>query len=265
MVSKLISAPLASLINCSFTTGIFPDRLKCAKIIPILNNGDNSLITNYRPISVLNVFSKIYEKVLVDRLNCFVIKNDILYKYQFGFRKNYSTYMALLSFMDTVTDAVDANKIVAGLFIDLSKAFDTINHDILIKKLHNYGVRGIALQLLSNYLSNRMQCVTFNGCTSDFLSITCGVPQGSVLGPLLFLLYINDIHKSSTLLKFILFADDTTILFSAQSLTELTSKLNSELKFVADWFRANKLSLNIVKTNYIIFRHSVVNTSTFPI
>jgi hypothetical protein len=173
--------------------------------------------------------------------------------------------MALLSLMDTVTDAVDENKFVIGLFIDLSKAFDTLNHEILLKKLEFYGVRGIVLQLFSDCLRNRTQCVSYNGSTSDFLSITCGVPQGSVLGPLLFLLYINDIYKTSSLLKFILFADDTTIIFSARSLSELTDTVNSELKVVADWFRVNKLSLNIAKTNYIIFRNSVANSSSFPV
>ena len=214
-VSDTISPALASLINHSTINGIFPDALKIAKVTPIFKSGDKSLLSNYRPISLLNAFSKIYEKFLLKRLNSFLTKNNILYDGQFGFRKNRSTQFALVSFLDKITETLDKNEYALSLFIDLSKAFDTINHSLLLKKLSSYGIRGTALELFKNYLSNRLQCVEIDGVRSNLLKITCGVPQGSILGPLLFLLYINDIHTCTKLLKFYLFADDTTVVLTS--------------------------------------------------
>ena len=255
-VSKSISSPLASLINHSVANGIFPDRLKVAKVIPIYKSGDKSQISNYRPISLLNTFSKIYEKFLLSRLETYLNKNSILYDGQFDFRKKRSTALALASFLDIVTEALDNSQYALSLFIDLSKAFDTIDHSLLLKKLSSYGIRGLALDLIKDYLSNRYQFVEINGVPSELMSISCGVPQGSILGPMLFLLYINDMYTCTKILKLILFADDTTIVFTSNDLNKLIRTVNKELVLLSDWFALNKLSLNSLKTNYMIFKNN---------
>lgn len=248
-----IAAPLSSIINCSIRTGVFPDNLKIAKVCPVHKSGSESAFENYRPISVLPSFSKVYEKVVYNRLENFVSKNKLLSNSQYGFRPKHSTYMPILDIYDKISQSVDCGKFAVGIFIDLAKAFDTINHDILCCKLERYGVRGIALQWFRNYLTNRSQYVYFNGVSSSLKSVLCGVPQGSILGPLLFLLYINDIVRCSSVLNFILFADDTNLFYSSVNFDELVITLNTELDKLCTWFRANKLSLNVKKTNFIMF------------
>jgi hypothetical protein len=252
-----ISGPLTHIVNCMIITGTFPNQLKIAKVIPCYKSGDKSLITNYRPISILNSLSKIFEKVIVARLKSFIAKNNILYNFQFGFRENYSTNLALISYIDYITSAIDSGDKVASVFIDLSKAFDTLNHKILINKLNLYGIRGQVLSLFASYLSNRKQYVQYHNQDSSLQIINCGVPQGSILGPILFLLYINDIYKCSSLLKLILFADDTTLSFKHKNIDELTKILNVEINKISEWMRVNKLSINISKTFYILFRPSL--------
>jgi hypothetical protein len=161
--------------------------LKSAKVIPVFKSGDQSLVTNYRPISILNSFSKVFEKALYNRLLNFIDKNNILFSGQFGFRKGHSTAMALVAFMDKLTELLDNNQFVIGMFIDLSKAFDTIDHSIMIRKLSHYGVRGLFLDLISNYLSGRAQCVYHQGHLSSAQNVQYGVQQESILGPLLFI------------------------------------------------------------------------------
>ena len=179
--------------------------------------------------------------------------NNILSKNQFGFRKNHSTSLALLQILDKVSNAFDERKYTVGVFLDLSKAFDTVDHNILFDKLAFYGVRGLPLDWLKNYFANRSQFVEYNGISSSHSTITCGVPQGSILGPLLFLIYINDICNVSTFIDLVLFADDTNMFFSHYDLNTLMSTVNSELNKLALWFHANKLTINIKKTNYILF------------
>ena len=205
----LISSPLSHICQLSLDQGYFPSELKLAKIIPLFKSNDPSMFNNYRPISLLSVFSKILEKIMYDRLYDYLVTLQILYAFQFGFQKNKSTYMALISLTDKLIQALDNGNVCVGIFIDFRKAFDTVNHDILLDKLHYYGIRGTAHSWFHSYLTDRQQCVEFNNVTSRVIDMKCGVPQGSNLGPLLFLLYINDLAFVSPQLFAILFADDS--------------------------------------------------------
>ena len=210
-------------------------------------------MNNYRPISLLSIFDKIIEKLMHKRLYNFLEDNNILYEKQYGFRKKNSTIFSLIEITEKIKESIDKNKYGCGIFIDLRKAFDTVNHDILLKKLDHYGIRGTALDWYKCYLKDRLQYVFLNGESSDRETITCGVPQGSVLGPLLFLVYINDLPNISNILDFYLFADDTNIYFEDDSLQELEKKVNNELRKLYTWLSVNRLSLNIDKTNFVIF------------
>jgi len=250
-----IAEPISQLINYSFITGNFPDPLKIAKVSPIFKTGEKTCAANYRPISILPSFSKIFEKAVFNRFTVFLERNNILIKNQYGFRQNHSTYMAILEMYDKISAAIDDGEFAVGIFLDLSKAFDTLDHDILIAKLDYYGVRGVALDWFKSYLHCRKQYVLLNGQSSTMSSVVCGVPQGSILGPLLFILYINDIVNCSDILHFILFADDTNLFYSHKDLAELFLIVNWELSKLSEWFRANKLSLNAIKSNFILFGH----------
>ena len=248
-----ISQVVSSFINCSFRTGTVPNQLKVAKVCPIYKGGANNCFSNYRPISVLPCFSKIFEKAAYNRILSYVNVNNIIINNQYGFRRDHSAYMAILDMCNYITESIDEHNFSAGVFIDLSKAFDTLNQDLLLHKLEGYGIRGIALHWFKDYLYNRKQYVVFNNYSSSFKDITCGVPQGSILGPLLFILYINDIVLCSKLLKFILFADDTNLFFSSKSIKDLQNIINTELDKLSNWFRIIKLSINVSKTKFILF------------
>ena len=252
-VAPFISYPLAHIFNVSLSTGIFPSDLKVAKIIPVFKKDDPHIFSNYRPISLLPCFSKILERLIYNRLDNFLSSYNILHSNQYGFRQHHSTDLALLDIYDKISTALTNGHHTIGIFLDLSKAFDTIDHSILLSKLNHYGIRGTPLALLSNYLSNRQQFTSFGSQSSDRLPVQCGVPQGSILGPLLFLLYVNDIPHSSDLLSFVLFADDTNIFLSNPNIDTLIHIFNTEIIQVSNWFKANKLSLNVKKTNYIHF------------
>ena len=256
ILGPYISNSLATLINQSFFKGIFPNQLKVAKVIPVFKKGDTETKSNYRPISLLPVFSKLYEKLMYKRLYSFITHNKIIYPLQFGFQENHSIDHALISMTEAIRNTLDNRKYGCGIFIDLQKAFDTVNHDILINKLEHYGIRGEALAWFRSYLSERHQFVSVNGVNSELLKIACGVPQGSVLGPLLFLIFINDLPNVSKKLNFYLFADDTNIYYESKSIYDLVRNINAELQNVQKWLDANRLSLNISKTNYIIFHSS---------
>ena len=176
---------------------------------------------------------------------------------QYSFRKNHSTSLALLYLYDKIAAAVDERKYTAGLFLDLSKAFGTVNHSILLGKLEHYGIPGLALEWVKSYLCKRLQYVEFSAVSSSYKEILCGVPQGSVLGPLFFLIYINDICHLSNLYYLALFADDTNLFFSHNDIQTLTHIINSEMLGLSDWFKANKLSLNVKKSNYVIFKRRI--------
>ena len=200
---------------------------------------------------------------MYQRLYNFLERYELLFNLQFGFRSGHSTDHALVSLTESIRSSLDNNRFGCGIFIDLQKAFDTVNHDILLSKLEeHYGIRGSAQTWFKSYLNDRKQFVSVNGHSSSLCKISCGVPQGSVLGPLLFLIYINDLPNSSKLLKFFLFADDTNIYFEADDHIGLTRRVNNELKKVKAWMDCNKLALNIEKTNYVLF-HSPKKTNRF--
>ena len=244
------------MFNLSFETGIFPDQLKIAKVIPLFKSDDKRIINNYRPISVLPVFSKIIEKLMHKRLKNFLDKNGILTHSQFGFRRGLSTELAIINMVDKVTEAIDNKNECVGVFLDLSKAFDTIDHDILLQKLNLLGIRGVVNNWFRSYLSNRQQFVEISHERSALMRISCGVPQGSILGPLLFIVYINDLVNAVKDCNIIMFADDTNLFFSNKNLNDLEKTINRELKNICLWFNLNKLSLNVKKTNFILFGYS---------
>jgi hypothetical protein len=249
MVSNEVAYPLSIIFNNSLTSGVVPDDMKVAKVIPIYKKDSPESFGNYRPVSVLPCLSKILERIVYNRSYDFLCKNDILYDKQYGFRTNHSTYMAVLDFVNGISKAFDESMYTIGIFMDLSKAFDTIDHNILLNKLYHYGFRGVSYDWFCNYLTNRKQYVLYDSVKSPVNDIRCGVPQGSILGPLLFIIYMNDICNTSSLLNTILFADDTTVFYSHKDMHILCTTLNDELKEVCNWFKANKLSLNAKKTN----------------
>ncbi len=245
--------PISLLINKSINSGIFPDIYKIAEVIPIHKAKDREILNNYRPISLLPTFSKILEKILHIRLYKYLQKNNILNPSQYGFRPKHSTTDAIAELVNKVTKNFENKSYTIGTFLDLSKAFDTINHDILIHKLEHYGIRGLALKWFQNYLSNRKQYTKVNGTKSAVRTVKCGVPQGSVLGPLLFIIYTNDLPNNLKNTSAILFADDTTLITQSEQINEVYANANIDLNIICDWFKSNKLSLNIGKTHYIFF------------
>jgi len=260
-VKSEITKPLGHILNLSLRQGIFPDKLKHAIVSPIYKSGERTKVENYRPVSVLSVFSKVYERVMYNRLLPYLEINKILYKHQYGFRPGFSTDQALVHVVDNILQALDKKEHLVGVYMDLAKAFDTINHKILLSKLSQYGIQDVGLLWLRSYLTNRYQQVKYNGVLSEERKIVCGVPQGSLLGPLLFILYINDIHNCCEDLTLILFADDTNAFIKGSDINVTIDSLNANLAKIAEWFDANQLSLNIKKTHYMIFSNKSVLTS----
>ena len=259
-----ISEQLSEIFNHSITNGVFPDLLKIARVTPIFKKGDKHEISNYRPISVLSLINKLFEKIIHKRLYKYPTKCNIIYQYQFGFREGHSTVQALTEITDRIKNAIDNKMLTCGIMIDLTKAFDTVNHNILLKKLYNYGLRGNVYKLFKSYLTNRKQYVKIKNENSDLKSISCGVPQGSVLGPLLFIIYINDLAYNCKEGIFRIFADDTGIFCHSHDLNSLIVKAKIVLKHIMEWFKLNKLTLNISKTCFIIFRSNRYNSINIP-
>ena len=251
--SNALSHPISLIFNNIILCGHYPDVLKIACVTALFKSGDELDPNNYRPISSLPLLNKIFEKLLHKRLTFFLESYGIFTDKQYGFRKNINTNDAVNNLLDSIYKAMDDNDFLGAVFIDLSKAFDTVPHNLLLQKLEHYGIRGNALNLLESYLSNRKQFVSIEGIKSSMQDIKIGVPQGSVLGPLLFLLYINDLPNSVNNVNSILFADDTTMFARDNDVYDLCNTISSDMLLVKDWLIANSLTLNESKSYYIIF------------
>lgn len=255
LISREVSDILAKIFNLSLTAGKYIKSLKTAKIIPIFKNkGSNLQVSNYRPIALLSNFDKIFEKLVHKRLTKFLNQKNIIYKYQYGFRKKHSTTHNLIALSEEIRKNLDNNYFSCGVFLDLQKAFDSVDHEILLQKLNHYGIRGICNKWIKSYLSDRKQFVTINNKNSETKCLLYGVPQGSVLGPLFFLIYVNDLQNCLIYSTSYIYADDTAVLCSEKSLKKLKKKMNIDLKLLSHWLNANKIALNVTKTETILFR-----------
>jgi hypothetical protein len=271
-IAPIIIVPLTLIINQSLCTGIFPHRLKIAKVIPLFKKGNPHTFDNYRPISLLSSLSKTFEKVVFNQVYDYFTKNNLFYDSQYGFRKLHSTEFACIEMLDRIVTQLDEGKLPITIYLDLSKAFDTINHGILLQKLKYYGFSDIPLKWFQSYLNDRQQFVCFDGHLSASKTLETGVPQGSILGPLLFLIYVNDLHEACENFIPILYADDTGLVSSLCSFCidkksmnpSITSvNINKELEYIQEWLAINQLSLNVSKTKFMIFHHRQRNISNF--
>ena len=253
LISDYLEFPLQHIINLSFIDGLVPSEIKIAKIMPLFKNEDPHLFNNYRPISILPIISKIFEKLVHTRLTKYFKQHNILCDHQLGFREKHSTELALHFLNNYVASSFDNKKFTLGIFLDFSKAFDTVNFEILLYKLKHYGIRGTPLKWFKSYLTGRQQHVIFKNILSNNQPISTGVPQGSILGPLLFLIYINDLATISTKFQTIMYADDSSLFLNGESPSDLIKIANQDLKQIIKWLNINKLSLNIKKSKYILF------------
>lgn len=248
-----ISLPLSHILNLSIQSGVVPSQFKLAKVTPIFKKGGSETCVNdYRPVSLLSIFSKILEKHVCKNLKSYLIHHNILDKHQFGFQNNHSTIHPMIKLLNKVSEAFQKKEFTVAVFCDLRKAFDLCPVDLILLKLEKYGIRGSELEWFKSYLTERKQFVSVDNTESMKKDIKFGVPQGSILGPILFLLFFNDMPRS-TLLYTLLFCDDTTLLASGPDLQSLIEFVNKELRKVSIWFRTNKMSLHPEKTKFTIF------------
>ena len=254
-----IVPPLTKILNLSLTTGIFPDKMKQADVFPLFKSKNMKEVTNYRPISLLITLSKILEKIMYTRTYNFLSETNQIYDSQYGFRTKHSCDNAIGELLGNIVKSQELGKHTIALFLDLSKAFDTLKHDILLNKLEIYGIRGLCLNWFKSYLSDRkmrVKCkvdITGNVEYSKTYNVDYGTPQGSCLGPLLFLIFCNDINLHLDFMSVIQFADDTTLYLSNKNLKYLQWCVECDVRSIIDWFRANKLTLNISKTICMVF------------
>ena len=252
IAADIIAPSLTAILTASINTGIFPNEWKESMVSPVYKSGARNDPSNYRPISVIPVIAKIFERIVYDQLYEYLNNYNLLTTCQSGFRSLHSTLTALLEVTNSWSVNIDNGLINGVVFIDLKKAFDTIDHNIILKKLRNYGVDLNSLKWFESYLTNRTKKCRVNDHLSSTNPVTCGVPQGSNLGPLLFLIYINDLPNCLKCATPRIFADDTSISYVANSMDELQSVVNSELENLHKWLNTNKLSLNIAKTEFMI-------------
>ena len=248
-VDTAISIPLAHIISLSFRDGIFPEKLKTSRVVPIFKAGCPTDCNNYRPISLVSTFAKIFEKIVSIKLKNHLDIHKLLVPNQFGFQKKISTEHCITQLTNYVSDAINQNKFAIGVFLDLQKAFDVVDHNILLGKLENLGIKNKVLEWFRSYLSNRSQIVDINGEISEEAKINISVMQGSILGPLLFLIFINDLPNASELLRLLLFADDTCALDSDNDLNLLITRVNAELKKLATGLLPTRSLLMLINVN----------------
>ena len=263
--AESINIQVSHLVNLSIKSCTVPTEMKNAKVIPLYKKESKFDVSNYRPVSVLSALSKILERVVYDQLEKYLTDNNLMYEFQSGFRSQYSTDTCLIHLTDYVRNETSQGNYTGMVLIDLRKAFDTVNHEILCSKLKSIGLNKNSVEWFSSYLGNRQQLVECNGTKSEFADITCGVPQGSILGPLLFSIYVNDMD-SSIKCKLLLYADDSALIVSHKDITVIESQLSSDLENLSNWLIDNKLSLHLGKTESILFgskrklkKHSKLN------
>ena len=252
--AEILVKPLIEICNLSITSRTFPNACKVAKFRPIFKKGKKTDPSNYRPISLLPLISKVLERVIHDQTNAFLKGNNLLYNYQSGFRTNHSTNLCLSFLTDKILKGFDEGLLTGMILIDLQKAFDTINHEILFKKLKAMGFSEGCITWFQSYLSERIFFISIENLLSDYGRISCGVPQGSILGPLLFLIYVNDMPQAVNS-NLLLYADDSCLMFQHKDVEEIEKVLNNDFENICDWFVDNKLSIHFGedKTKSILF------------
>ena len=252
--ASILVIPITQICNLSIKLSVFPKKCKTAKMTPLFKKGSKTEVKNYRPISLLPLVSKIIEKIIHNQVESFLHSHNIIYKYQSGFRKNHSTGTCLSFLSNKIKQGFEEGKLTGMILIDLQKAFDTIDHEILLLKMKYLGFAESTINWFRSYLTDRTFIVHLNGNFSNPGNLICGVPQGSILGPLLFLLYVNDMPQSVSC-ELLLYADDSCLLFADRNFDNIESNLNMNFNLLCDWFVDNKLSIHLGedKTKSILF------------
>ena len=244
---------LSDLFNIPVDTCVVPSSWKCSRITPLHKGGNSHGFNNYRHISIINCVVKLFEKIVFNQLSHYINEFDILSPYQSGFRSNFSTTTALLKFTNDITSSSDNNMLTGAIFIDLTKAFDMVDHYLLLDKLHAIGLSESSLLWFNSYLHHRYQCVSLHGTQSDFMLMEKGIPQGSSLGPLLFSIFINDIPQAFSDCQILLYADDTVVYTSGSNIFQIQSLLQLHFDYIQKWLSSNKLLLNKKKSYNMLF------------